>query len=195
MKTKSILLALTAGLLMAVSACGPKGMSKEEQARQDSIRMADSIAREQALLEQVRQDSLRHDSIAKVMKIKNAMPTVKMFGENLQDPDGGELIYVDELRKNLVALGYEKINANKFVLNPGGDPNVTVKLNYQDFEGEYDEEFDDYVGGGFSYSIDIIFSDEEDAKAFYKKWKAARKTSWVSEDRSGKKVTLMTYGD
>lgn len=194
MKVKSILIPLVAGIFLAVTACGPKGISKEE-ARQDSIRIADSIAHEQALIEQARQDSLRQDSIAKVEKIRNAMPTVQMFGYDLHDPSGGMLTEEDELRINLVALGYEKINSNKYVLNPGGDPNVTVNLNYQDFEGEYDPEFDDYIGAGFNYSIDIIFSDEEDAKAFYKKWQAACKSNWVQAQKAGKKVSLWSWGD
>lgn len=196
MKAKSILITLVAGMFLAVTACGPKGISKEEQARQDSIRMADSIAHEQALIEQARLDSLRQDSIRQVQeKILNAMPKVQMFGKNLHDPNGGELTDVDKLRKNLVALGYEKINANKYVLNPGGEPNVTVDLHYESWDGEYVPELGDYTEGGMSYSIDIIFSDEEDAKAFYRQWKAARKSNWVSEERSGKKVTLSTYGD
>lgn len=198
MKTSKIFLTILAGFLTIVSSCGPNSFNKksEEQSRQDSIRMADSIAKVQALIEEARLDSIRQDSIRQEQeKILNAMPTVQLFGKNLHDVNGGDLTDVNVLRKKLVALGYEKINANKYVLNPGGEPSVTVVLNYDSWEGEYIPELEEYEGGGMSYAIDLIFSDENDAAAFYKKWKAARKSVWISETKSGKKVTLSTYGD
>lgn len=199
MKITHIFIPMAAVLLVAVASCGQKQ-------HEDSDNMADSIALREAQLEQarldsirqdsIRQDSIRQDSIRQQQeKISKAMPTVQLFGYSLHDMAGGGLTDVNKLRKKLTALGYEKINANKYVLNPDGEPNVTVNLHYKSWEAEYDPEMDDYVGGGMTYDIDIIFSDEKDAAEFYKKWKAARKTPWVSESRSGKKVQLSTYGD
>lgn len=199
MKITHIFIPMAAGLLVAVASCGQKQ-------HENSDNMTDSIALQEGQLEQerlesvrrdsIRQDSLRRDSIRQQQeKISKAMPTVQLFGYDLHNMGGGSLTEVGKLRKQLVALGYEKINSNKYVLNPDGEPNVTVNLNYKSWDGEYDPEMGEYIGGGMTYDIDIIFSDEQDAADFYKKWKAARKTPWISESRSGKKVHLSTYGD
>ena len=199
MKPNHIFIPMAVGLLVAVASCGQKQ-------HEESDNMTDSIALREAQLEQPVFDSIRQDSIRQVSfrqdsirqqkeKISKAMPTVQLFGYNLHDMGEGGLTDVNKLRKKLIAQGYKKINSNKYVLNPDGEPNVTVNLNYKSWDGEYDPEIGEYIGGGMSYDIDIIFSNEKDAAEFYKKWKAARKTPWVSESRSGKKVHLSTYGD
>lgn len=196
---KSVLIFI--GLLGILTACSNSQRAKQaDQAREDSLRAVDSIARMEALeaarLDSIRQDSIRQDSIARQQqKLQQAMPTVQLFGKNLHDTGGGMLTDVKVLRKKLVELGYEKLNANKFVLNPGGKPSVTVVIDYKEFEGEYVPEMDDYVGGGMTYSIDISFSDAADATKFYTNWKAACKTPWVTAEKSGNTVRLYTYGD
>lgn len=198
MKITQIFIPLAAGLLVAVASCDQKSNNGQQDG---SDAVADSIALQEAQIEQarldsIRQDSLRQDSIRQEQeKIAKAMPTVQMFGHNLKDMDMGELTDVDILRKKLMALGYERINANKYVLNPDGEPSVTVVLHYESWEGEYIPEIGDYVGAGMSYSIDIIFSDEKDAADFYKKWKSVCKSNWIEASRSGRKVELSTYGD
>ena len=196
---KSVLIFI--GLLGIITACTNSQRTEQaEQVREDSLRAADSIARleamEAARLDSIRQDSIRQDSIVRQQeKLQQAMPTVQLFGKNLHDMGGGMLTDVKVLRKKLVELGYEKLSANKFVLNPGGEPSVTVVIDYEEFEGGYDPEMDDYVGGGMTYSIDISFSDEADATKFYKNWKAVCRTPWVTADKSGKTVRLYTYAD
>ena len=191
---KSVLIFI--GLLGIITACSnSKRAEQEEQMHEDSLRAADSIARVEAM-EAARLDSIRQDSIGRQQeKLQKAMPTVQLFGKNLQDMGGGMLTDVKVLRKKLVELGYEKLSANKFVLNPGGEPSVTVVIDYEEFEGEYDSEMEDYVGGGMTYSIDISFSDEADATKFYKNWKAVCRTPWVTADKSGKTIKLYTYAD
>lgn len=199
MKTYCKLLSLTLAVIL-LTGCRAK---KKEHKSDESSPTIDTVMvskvdeeKERALLETQRQDSLRQDSIRKHKeKILNAMPTVSMFGRNLNDRNGGDLTDVNKLRKKLVALGYEKVGKDKYVLNAGGEPNVTVDINYQEFEGEYNPEYDSYEGEGMSYAIKIRFSNEKDASEFYKKWVKANKCPWVSQSKSGKTVTLETYSD
>lgn len=189
--TKSVLIFI--GLLGIVTAC--TNSKRAEQERADSLRAADSIARVEAM-EAARLDSIRQDSIARQQeKVQQAMPTVQLFGKNLHDMAGGSLTDVKVLRKKLVELGYEKINANKFVLNPGGEPSVTVVIDYDEFEAEYDPEADDYFGGGMTYTIDITFSDAADATQFYNNWKSVCRTPWVTANKSGNTISLYTFSD
>ena len=92
-----------------ITAC--TNSKRAEQEREDSLRAADSIARVEALeaarLDSIRQDSIRQDSIARQQeKLQQAMPTVQLFGKDLQDMGGGTLTDVNVLRKKLV--GYSK---------------------------------------------------------------------------------------
>ena len=60
MKFTYFLIPMSVGLLTAVAGCNQKS---DEQHRQDSIHIADSIAHEEALMEQERINSVRQDSI------------------------------------------------------------------------------------------------------------------------------------
>lgn len=184
---------LTLGTLVALFSCS--GKQQAEQARMDSIRVADSIRQAEEAIEKARLDSIRRDSILQAEKIAAAMPTPHMFGEDLRSSWGGTLKDVKILRKDLQERGYQKINSNNFVLNPDGEPSVKVKLDYQVIEGEYDEEEGMEVGGGMTYTITLTYSNQEDADKFYKQWKEATDSPWITAKKSGKVVTLFTYGD
>ena len=165
----------------------------QEQAtkeKEDSLRRAQEEqqrlqAEEAALIEQHRQDSIR---IAQA-KIAAAMPKPSMFF------DGEWMKRVDQIRKKLTSLGYKKINSNNFALKDGDKTLVTVKLNFTEFEGEYDPEYEDYVGAGYNYGISIIFANQKDADSVYKTFKNPNDGGWIQIDKRGKTIDISEYGD
>lgn len=62
-------------VMTAVTACGPSAAEKAEKARQDSIRVADSLNAVAAAIERARLDSLRQDSIEKYQQFVAAIPS------------------------------------------------------------------------------------------------------------------------
>jgi len=72
---KIFTLLLIAGMASFV-ACGPSAKEKAEAAKQDSIRIADSIAKETAKADSIAQiEKARQDSVAKADSIANAEKT------------------------------------------------------------------------------------------------------------------------
>lgn len=194
-KLNLLFLACLAGIFIG---CNGNNQDKHQKDTTNIIESGAEVdnALEQARLDSIRQESILQDSIAREKeKIARAMPTPQMFGEKLASEAGATLKSVSSLRKRLPSLGYEKINNNKFALKEGGDIKVSVKLNYQEFEGEYDPEQDDYVGGGMTYDIILTYASPADAKAFYASWQKACKSGWLSAILKGNTVTLNDHGD
>ncbi len=63
---KKLNIALLAVAVALIAACGPSAKEKAEQARLDSIRVADSIAHEQAILDSIAQAAMVADTLAPV---------------------------------------------------------------------------------------------------------------------------------
>ncbi|MDE5849794.1 MAG: hypothetical protein K2H38_06610 [Muribaculaceae bacterium] len=79
MKLKSLLSIASVVLFFvgAIVSCGPSKAEREEAARQDSIRIADSIAKaeEEARLAAI--EAARQDSLARIEKFKESIPPFK----------------------------------------------------------------------------------------------------------------------
>ena len=190
MKFTYFLIPMSVGLLTAVASCSQKS---EEQHRQDSIHIADSIAQEEALMEQerinsARQDSIRKDSIDKIEKFKAAIPSFKQV-------EGGN-------RKNLFSkLGYkittkrefdERFDEyNTYVAKAVYEVNDNMKVVYQAIDGGYT-----ITITGAPEARDKFYSD---AKASIAKSKReSPEDAWIGEwyaKISGDKITVYQFGD
>lgn len=172
----------------SIASCGQSKAEKErlERERQDSIEEVErrelEEERKAAALEQQRLDSIRQAVI-------EAMPTVSWFVEKT---DWGQynLKYKDQIAKLLLNKGFEKVNSNKYVLNPGGEPSCTVTIKQENWDGEYDENGEYLGGAGGSLKYTVTFSDEEYAKAF-----GTREVEFASISRKGNTITLQEWTD
>ena len=156
---KKILLGAVALCLMA--SCAGNGSS--EKAREDSARIADSIAqveKAKAEAEQARQDSIRQDSIKKIEKAIASIPTFYEFEKNSRRgkffKDRGfsvveKYVYVD--------VDIEYYYDVKATFKPADGISCTFKNDY----GGY---------GGFSITLEgapeVLNKIYEDAKSFVK---------------------------
>lgn len=157
---KKILFGATALILMV--SCSGNGTSYEK-ARQDSIRIADSIAQVEAakaIAEQARQDSIRQDSIKRIEKAIASIPSFYEFEKN------------SHRGKFLKERGF---NVTEKYVYEGGDlvDYYDVKATFQPTEG-ISCTFKNNMGGaaGFSITIDgapdVLNKIYEDAKSFVK---------------------------
>ena len=145
---------------------------------------AQAQAEEEQKMEEMRQDSIRRAN----ERIAAAMPTPQMF---MVDNGGSPYLKeVSEVRSTLSSMGYKKINANNYVLNPGGYPSVKVNLLYETFEGEYDEGAGGIVGDGMSFEITLTFSSRSEADSFYRKCRSKAENGWVEVYQNDKSVSL-----
>lgn len=147
-------------------------------------------------------DSLHKDSLKKVAQKKAEeekqqpvlpLPTLSTFIQ-FQDGQPYDIIEVEKVRNNLVRLGFKKINNSKYILNEGTPQNLSVTIDYRTWDGEYDPEYDDYIGGGMSYSITLQFANREDAQRFCQGFEN-QSYGWVQISANGNKIKLETYGD
>lgn len=74
--TLKSLLPIAATFIFAgtIVGCGPSKAEREEAARQDSIRVADSIAKAQEEAIQAAIEAVRQDSHTKIEKLKQSIP-------------------------------------------------------------------------------------------------------------------------
>lgn len=80
------LIAAVIGLLCFLGAsvsCGPSKAEREEAARQDSIRVADSIAKAEEDLRLAAIEAARQDSLARIEKFKQSLPSFETLVKNL----------------------------------------------------------------------------------------------------------------
>lgn len=191
MKFTTILISMFVGILITTTSCSQK---REEHHQQDSLRIDDfshiddSIAREEALMEQKRMDSIRQDSIDKIEKFKAAIPTLKQIDSNDPQKLFSKLGY-----KITTKRGYdERVDEYyTYVAKAIYEVNDKMKVTYQPIEG------------GFTITItgapearDKFYSD---AKASIAKSKReCPDDAWISEwyaKISGDKITVYRFGD
>lgn len=195
MKFTHILILLFVGLLTIATSCSQKSA---EQQRQDSILIADSIAREEALAEQaridsIRQDSIRQDSIDKIEKFKAAIPTFNQIFENDEQKLFSKLGYK-------ITIGrYQDIRDDEYypyVSKAVYEVNDSMKVVYEASRSEYTE-------GGYTITItglpearDKFYSDAKASIAKYQReypddgWGQ----QWYAKI-SGDKITVYLTGD
>lgn len=157
-------------LLIFLSGCGKKSA---EQQREDSIRMADSIARVEALLEEarldsIRRDSIRQDSIARAEQIEKTFPKMKMLISGDMISFGMSIKDASSLAKTFAANGYEKKNNNTYIFDPAGPHEATIQVITRKIDNWRYEEFPEEENSPYIYLTDVVltFSNEEDAIKF-----------------------------
>lgn len=172
MKKQMAILSLALSCLagMGIVGCGPSKADKMREAREDSIRMADSIAKVEAeRIEQARQDSIMRDSV-----IRTKIPQMKDIAGYQSEYDGVPFYDFEKISRKLKKQGYDEIVNKSWV--PG---------HYNDALGEYEEGYykKDYVwtcdsdvnikvvtGEGL---ITLTFGDEYTQQLFMESVKAA----------------------
>lgn len=79
MKIKSLLSIVGAAFFSigTMVSCGPSKAEREEASRQDSIRIADSIAQAEEEARQTAIEAARQDSLARIEKFKQSIPTFR----------------------------------------------------------------------------------------------------------------------
>lgn len=104
MKIKSLLALHAAVLLLFVGAivsCGPSKSKREEAARQDSIRIADSIAQAEEEARIAAIEAARQDSLDRIEKFKESIPSFREIYLHFSLKDDKTII-------NLEKLGFSK---------------------------------------------------------------------------------------
>ena len=122
--------------------CGPSKAEREEAARQDSIRVADSIANAEEELRLAAIEAARQDSIEKIENFKKSLPELKD-------------LYVSFDKVNFEKLGFTKTIKKEYISDLDFDlEDITYKL-----ELDSDHYCIIKMIGGYecsSYSISVI---------------------------------------
>lgn len=138
MKVKPLIVSLGAFALLSSSlcSCGLSKAEKEEAARQDSIRVADSIANAEEEMRLAAIETAKQDSLAKIEKFKQSLPDLSALYRSFSGTDEVDLEKLGftktTKKENLEEFGIELVkDVYKLELDPEHYCIITFEGGYE----------------------------------------------------------------